>query len=232
MPLSSSPDTISLASFIGRLTPLSLSGCFNPWASRDPADTRHDAPLERRERLFQHLACSPRFILVGEAPGYQGAHFSGLAFTSEKLLWDGAIPRIEPTPRLTNRRLPYSEPSATIVWRVLYELGIAEQTVLWNAFPLHPHPAGKRLANRTPTEREIAQTTPILRELLALYGSVPQPEVIAVGKKAAAALEAIGLEREPACVRHPANGGATKFANGLKEIVKKREESRKMTNTA
>ena len=53
--------------------------------------------------------------------------------------------------RLSTRARPWSEPSATTVWGTLRELGVAEVTLLWNAFPWHPHKPGNLQSNRTPS---------------------------------------------------------------------------------
>jgi len=153
---------------------------------------------------------------VGEAPGYQGCRYSGIAFTSERLLGEGAIPRIPALKdRLSTRRLPFSEPSATIVWKTLYRLGIAERTILWNAMQLHPHRPDSLWSNRTPTPDEIALGAPAMRMLAEAF---PEARIVAVGKKAEGLLREMGIPITGA-VRHPANGGATEFAAGLLALM-------------
>ncbi len=49
----------------------------------------------------------------------------------------------------------WSEPSARIVWKALYEFGIAERTVLWNTFAFHQHKPGEPYTNRTPRSDEV-----------------------------------------------------------------------------
>jgi len=120
---------------------------------------------------------------VGEAPGYRGARVSGIPFTSERQL-TGAGP---------------GEATATVVHRVLAELGLTEEVLLWNVVPTHPGTAG---SNRAPTAAEVAQGLAFARELAA------GRRVIAVGRIAAAAL---GAEY----VRHPSHGGAVAFREGL-----------------
>jgi len=62
---------------------------FNPWHHRDPQhDAAAGAPVIRREQLASYMAERQKatVILLAEALGYQGGHFSGIAMTSERLL--------------------------------------------------------------------------------------------------------------------------------------------------
>lgn len=147
--------------------------------------------------------------------GYQGGRYSGIAFTSERLLTNGEIPRVPALPgRLSVRNRPFSEPSATIVWEMLYDLEIVERTILWNALPLHPYNIGDPWSNRTPTAGELTYGAEALRRLVAEF---PAAQVIAVGKMAEYQLSAFGIN-PLAAVRHPANGGATAFREKLKKM--------------
>jgi len=209
------PD-YSLANSLVETLPSGRYGLFNPWRDRCPHDAAENGPTEKQERLALHLDCDPEFILAGEAPGYQGCRYSGIAFTSERLLGEGAIPRIPAlVGRLSTRRLPFSEPSATIVWKTLYRLGIAERTILWNAMQLHPYRPDNLWSNRTPTPDEIKLGEPALRILAEAF---PSARIVAVGKKAEGLLREMGIPTAGS-VRHPANGGATEFAAGLKDLM-------------
>lgn len=198
---------------LSALRAFSAPDVFNPWADVDPIDLDEDAPLARRNHLRQHLRCDPKLLLVGEAPGYQGCHFTGVAFTSEKLVHDGAIPRLR-SGRITKRPTPWAEPTATVVWRALYEAGIEQQVVCWNAFAFHPHQTGDLRTNRAPTTHEVLLGSAILRDVIAMY---PTAKIVAVGKVAKHTLLRLGY----ACyeVRHPSMGGATLFRTGLSQIL-------------
>lgn len=209
---------LDLAQQLVATLPSGLPGLFNPWADVCGEDLPGNEPTAKLQRLAAHLDCVPRFILCGEAPGYQGCRHSGIAFTSERLLLEGAIPRVPaPAGRLTNRHLPFSEPSATIVWRVLKALGIADETILWNALQMHPHKPGNVRSNRTPTDAELAQGAPAVRLLVETF---PQAKVVAVGRKAEGLLQQMGVGTAGQ-VRHPANGGATAFAEGLSQLARR-----------
>lgn len=203
---------IRLAESLVAAIPAGVPGLFNPWRDHCPQDASGNGPAERLERLEHHLDCKPELVLIGEAPGYQGCRYSGIAFTSERLLLDGAIPRIQPPiRRLSLRELPFSEPSATIVWKTLYRLRVAESCILWNALQMHPHKPGSVWTNRTPTDEELALGAPALRLLTQAF---PAARVVAVGRKAEALAGAMGV-KVAAAVRHPANGGAKEFSEGL-----------------
>lgn len=88
-------NQLTLAERLTQKLPSGLQGLFNPWADHCPYETDDDGPNARLARLSRHLDCNPAFILVGEAAGYQGCRYSGIAFTSERLLIEltpGAFP--------------------------------------------------------------------------------------------------------------------------------------------
>lgn len=146
----------------------------------------------RRERLLGYLRAreDAPLLLVGEAAGYRGARVSGIPFTSERQL-TGSGP---------------AEATATIVHRVLAELGIEEDVLLWNVVPTHP---GTERSNRRPTRAEIEAGVPFLRELAR------GRRVIATGRLAHSVLGG-------PYVRHPSHGGATSFAVGLRRCLEGR----------
>jgi uracil-DNA glycosylase len=86
------------------------------------------------------------------------------------------------------------------VHRVLAELGVEDEVLLWNVVPTHP---GSESSNRRPTREEVEAAAPFLAELTR--GRV----AIAVGRLAASVLEA-------PYVRHPSHGGAAEFETGLR----------------
>lgn len=190
---------------------------FNPWCDSDPMDLRpvDTGPSGRLARLQAHFSCEPRLLLIGEAPGYQGCHFAGIPFTNEALLLRGAVPRIQLEGRLTSRPLSWSEPSATIMWGALHDLGIADQVVLWNAFAWHPHKPGKLYSNRAPTREELEAGLAVLEAVLECFRGA---RLIAVGKVAAKTLAHLGHEPH-SVLRHPSMGGATEFRGGLRGLV-------------
>jgi hypothetical protein len=189
---------------------------FNPWMDSDPTtDLSPDAPASRVARLRAHLAVNARYLFIGEASGYQGCKVTGIAFTSERLVIEGRIPRIRlDVPRLTSRERPWSEPSATTVWGTLHALGIAADAVLWNAYPWHPHRRGEPHSNRTPTRTERQAGLAVLGSLLRAY---PTARVFAVGRNAQASLSELGAEG--VTLRHPSMGGAMEFARQLRAAV-------------
>ncbi|KLD62056.1 hypothetical protein Y882_17750 [Dyella japonica DSM 16301] len=189
---------------------------FDPWNAVSTDDVAPAAVQGRRERLRLHLcAPAPRLLLIGEAPGYQGTRVTGCPFTSEALLLEQGVPRIgKVSDRLTSRRLPWREPSSTIVWRALREEGLADCTILWGAFPWHPY-GPTSLSNRAPNETEKAIGMVLLRTLVC---ALPTVTVVAVGNVAADSLQKLGMKADK--IRHPSNGGARAFRAGLALLAK------------
>ena len=142
----------------------------------------------RRARLGAYLESrsGASILLVGEAAGYRGARVSGIPFTSERQL-TGSGP---------------AEATATIVRRVLAELGLEEDVLCWNLVPTHPHPPGRSASNRRPTRGEVDASRPFLEELARGRTVIP------VGRLAQAMLGG-------PYVRHPSHGGAVAFREGL-----------------
>jgi hypothetical protein len=173
------------ALFVERLAEAEIGETFNFYREGSGA-------AERRRRLTFYLSRhrDARLVLVGEAAGYRGARVSGVAFTSERQLTGG-----DP-----------AEASATIVHRALEELGLAEQVLLWNVVPTHPHRPGEHASNRRPSRTEIEAAGALLREVCL------GRRTIAVGRVAHAVLGG-------RYVRHPSHGGAAAFREGLLQLA-------------
>jgi hypothetical protein len=173
---------VDLGRFVDELAGATIGDTFNQYARS----------RLRRERLREYLAArrEASVLLVGEAAGYRGARVSGIPFTSER--------------QLTGRGP--AEASATIVHRVLTELGLEEEVLLWNVVPTHPHEPGRPYTNRRPSRVEVGTSSRFLE------GVARGRRVIAVGRLAQRATGA-----PP--VRHPSRGGAAAFADGLRELL-------------
>jgi hypothetical protein len=124
-------------------------------------------------------------VLVGEAPGQDGARWSGVPFTSSRQLW-GWGP---------------AEPTATVVHRVLSDLGCGPEVLLWNASMLFAS------GNRNPRRAEVAACSHLLD--LVCGGRV----VFAVGRLAQSATGA-------PYIRHPSHGGGPRFTEGLRVALR------------
>ena len=185
---------------------------FNPYRDTDVHDGP-EAPARRRANLEAALAAvgdRPDVLVVAEAPGPWGCRFSGVPFTNERQLLDPAFP-VAGTPtseRFAATGEPVTEYSGTLYWHAM--LPHWGRFWTWNAVPVHPHRADEPLTIRTPGVREVRRW----HGLLAATVGVLQPAaVVAVGRKAEGALRAVGAD--PAYVRHPSQGGATQFREGM-----------------
>jgi hypothetical protein len=217
--------------FVAHLANYRNSSVFNPWGQRDlEHDKDSQGPSIRRRQLQAYLherLGRAHILLLAEAIGYQGGHFSGIPMTSERLLLGGLRHKglepeqvFYPSPQRTSRpdlkKEGFTEPTATIVWEFFHQQGIDPRAViLWNAFPWHPFQPGKGLlSNRTPSDQELDDGRAVLTRLLAL-GKFKT--IVAVGRKAAVQLEIAGISAHP--VRHPANGGAGLFRSQCRYIL-------------
>jgi hypothetical protein len=145
------------------------------------------AATERLANLTGYLAghWAAPVVLVGEAPGMHGARRTGVPLTSPHMM-TGSGPR---------------EPTATVVHRVLAELGCASEVLLWNACVLFPP------GNRDPRRAELDACAPVLERVCRGRA------VLAVGRHAQRATGA-------PYVRHPSHGGAARFAEGLRSALR------------
>lgn len=230
--------------FIEKLQEYKSDLVFNPWCDYDEVnDIDSNCYKIRVENLTRYLELrlNAKYVFIAEAIGYQGGHFSGIAMTSERILLgnhktinhsvvlgDFEYKRTSSPNNMefkrTQRELGFNEPTDTIVWDTLAKHDLkAFEVVLWNIFPFHPYKNTGILTNRTPKPEELdigVEYTKLLLELLCelqkLNGEVKMPKIIAIGQKSATTLEKYGIKCQ--AVRHPANGGATKFKEQVKTI--------------
>jgi len=192
---------------LAELTRLRIGATFNQYADAGPDDVPGAAAI-RLENLRAYLAERPGadVVCLGEAGGYQGMRWSGIAFTSERDLLRWGAPY-----RTTCAARTWSEPSGTIVHKVLAELGAEHRVILWNTVPTHPHRPGEPLSNRRPTTAEVEAGAPLAMRIVEL---VRPRTVVAVGRIAESVLPA-----GTAYVRHPANAGGPAFREGMRAIL-------------
>lgn len=210
---------------------------FNPWFEQDyHHDASEESPDIRRRQLVHYLAMRrghARYLLIAEAAGYRGAHFSGIAMTSERILLGHqkrrgilpchVLPGLDPERTSDNRiglknavrQQGFTERTATIVWSTLLKLGIRPlDFVLWNAVPWHPYrPNEGFLSNRRPTRCEQDASRRHLENFLALY---PGARRIAVGNVSQGLLS----DYDVVHVRHPSHGGAPEFRRRMEMLMK------------
>jgi uracil-DNA glycosylase len=191
----------------------STSCLFNQYrASRGTFD-KADAHLLRRANLRYYLEsfqARPRFMLVGEAPGWRGCRFSGVPFTSEAQLCQGLLPfRGQQT---SNRTPAYDENTAVRFWhrmRDRHSLFFA-----WNSVPFHPHRAEAQDTNRKPSSKEKKETAYLLR---GVYERLEPSCVVAVGRQAEKSFQDLGIP--VTYVTHPARGHHKQFEKEILAVL-------------
>jgi len=190
------------------LSRATIGATFNQFRDAGPDDVPGAAEI--RLANLRHYLDERRdadVLAVGEAAGYQGMRWSGIAFTSEYdlLRWG------DPYRRSSRRPRPWKEPSGTIVHGVLEEFGAERRVILWNTVPTHPYLPGQPLSNRRPTRGEVTAGVVFAERLVDIL----QPRLlVGVGRIAAETLGSRAVY-----VRHPAQSGATAFRLGMRALL-------------
>ena len=198
----------AIEALLGDLSHATIGRTFNQFREVGPDDVP-SAPAIRLANLRQYLSerTSADVLAVGEAAGYQGMRWSGIAFSSEfdLLRWG------DPYRRSSRRPRPWKEPSGTIVHGVLEEVRAERRVILWNTVPTHPYRSGQVLSNRRPTRPEMAAGLVYAERLIDIL----RPRlVVGVGRVATDALGSRAVY-----VRHPAQSGATAFRAGMRALL-------------
>lgn len=190
---------------------------FNQYSPHDPNNAIRRANL--RLYLLAMRERMPRTLLVMEAAGYRGGRLTGVPVTSRRVLLQG-IPELDMfgvdkgfhDVNDVGLERVNGEPSATIVWGMLAELGVT--TFIWNTYPFHPHKAGEPLTNRTPRKSESGVGAYFLKRIINLWQF---DQIVAVGNIAFDSLTKLGIT----ClkVRHPSRGGKNEFVAGMLAIL-------------
>jgi len=215
------PD--ALAELRKRLLAWRGPGAFNQFAEVNLDYDRPDGAVRRLANLLIYLDHfeDAAYVLVGEAPGYNGGRFSGVWFTDERfLVGERALPwaRALAFQRSSRDDLPLRrEMSSTIVWSAL---GDRRDIVFWPAFPAHPMGLRGAMSNRAPRRDELVAGREFLRFFLHVL--FPGRIVVAIGRHGEAAATALG-HTEIRYIRHPAQGGATAFRQGIAALPRRDE---------
>ncbi|RKQ88775.1 hypothetical protein C7438_0417 [Brockia lithotrophica] len=236
------------ARFVRELAAIPTGGdLFNPWRESDLVwDRSRLAPCVRRLHLTYYLARRlgrVRWVWIGEALGYRGARFSGVPFTSERILL-GLHPEIPAEVAFGRRGVRTSRPdhpilagrtseatrlygfaevSATLVWRAVRAAGLApEDVVFFSVVPFHPLDSKRGpMSNRPPRRREVREGLEVLSEFLGIFRRWSRegafPRVVAVGNVAHEGLEALGISHLK--VVHPAQGHGSRFLAEIRRAV-------------
>lgn len=186
-----------------------------------------DEPGRLRERnLRRYLAAvnGATVMLLAEAPGWRGMTVTGVPFVSAREAAAGG-PAARAVPGLELPAHPQApwEASSRVVWSALADWR-GPLPLTWPIYPHHPFVAGDPLSNRTPRPAEVRDGTPVALELARALGI---ETIVAVGRKAQGALAAQGVDA-PA-VRHPAQGGARAFTEGVLALNRTHPDNRPRT---
>lgn len=208
-PTPQKPYEEAIEKLIARLRRAELpENVFNLYRVDHPENDIRGGAARRRENLRRYLKAvrDARWLLVGLAPGYRGARFTGVPFTDEhRLCWPGSC-----YDRTGTREYAWREATAGVVMELL---GARADIACWNVCPWHPHEAGDVLSNADPDAETIGYGLQVLEWLVLRL--LPKARIVGVGQIAAEALRGFKvngrLVEVAAELRHPAHGGANEF---------------------
>ena len=163
----------------------------------------------RRERLLQHLSCTPRIILLSGHADIS-TELTGIALTSEELVAQGRIPRVMEE-QITNGRASMTSWKASVLWGELERAKLADKTILWNVQPFF---SGKPIIERN-EELELNFGLQFLQPLLKHFFGVPIIVRNGVARHALELLEIRPAATLPALTKEEESGQAIRKALGF-----------------
>lgn len=208
-PVPQKPYEEAIEKIIARLRRAELPpDVFNLYRADEPEHDVRGGAAKRRENLRRYLKAlrDARWLLVGLAPGYRGARFTGIPFSDEhRLCFPGSC-----YDRTGRRIQPWHEATAGVVMDLL---GARTDIACWNICPWHPHEAGNPLSNADPDAETLGYGLEVLESVVGRLFSGAR--LVAVGQVAARSLANLRINGKPvevaAHLRHPAHGGAEEF---------------------
>ena len=199
-------------SFVDALAEVRMPSVFNPYSDRCAVYDHTDAAERRKRNLKTFIEASldrrVDTIWIARDLGYRGGRRTGIPLTDEVHLDRiGHLLGGVTLERATHGQ-EFKERTATIVWKVLAQIG--QPVVLWNVFPFHPYDPESPLSNRGHTSAERKATSGFLPTLIEM---VRPKQLVAIGREAQQVLDQLDLH--VVSVRHPSYGGQRDFMTGL-----------------
>ena len=185
---------------------------FNPWSEFDESDISPEAPKIRAANLKKYLLNhkNASYVLIAESPS-TGARYSGIAMTSEKVIYTNNLEYDYSSVKSTDKKYVY-ELTAKKVWDEI--LTNKENFVMWNAFAFNIHEKENRWFEN-PTNEELEQNLSLLNSFLSLYKNA---KIITVGTTAKNALQILNFSNFES-IRHPSNDFKKEFPEQFKRYI-------------
>ena len=182
----------------------------------------HEITTENLEKyLISVCIKNPKYMFVGEAPGWRGCRITGIPFTSEFILKNsisGMYFGEDTVFEIVNNGNPSKEQTVKIVWEVFLRDEYLKKNIIpcfWNAFPFHPHKPNNLISNRKPSREELLLGKKYLEKVYELFNC---PKVVTIGKVARSVLRNIDCKGIIE-IRHPSFGGKTEFNKGMERLL-------------
>jgi uracil-DNA glycosylase len=237
LPTLSSSTNATIDQFIEMLTQVPhMKNCFNMFNSG-----HEEADKVRRNNLKIFLtimtSLNPRVIIIGEAPGFRGCHWSGVPVCSEYIMIQEYNPKIKTEyvksllfgyskgyRKTSDQAKGYKEATATSVWDIISRVVPTDEPppMLWNSCFVHSYQEGNEKKNRNPNNTELNQLLPIVKYMFTdLFPNIKT--VLVMGRKAEYSLTQ--LKKTPELshlqfeyIRHPSQGGKPACEAGITKV--------------
>jgi len=190
---------------------------FNPYRDVCDIHDKENAPEIRRINLRILLEAyskiKPKMIWVFEAPSFMGARRSGAPFVNE-----GMFSEIETLLGIQERfkKATVTDAKTALTSRIAWNVvgNLKQIPMIWESIPFHPHKKNNPMSNRKPDKSEILN----YKHFIDYITKFIRPNVtISVGRTAEEILNLLNIPNT--YVRHPAQGGARKFQEQIKNLT-------------
>ena len=190
-----------------------LSDCVNQYSKKTE---NHKITINNLKLYLNNIyKRSPKYLFIGEAPGYRGCRITGIPFTSKFILtqdYGNGLFGTNNGYNNINQEQPYNESTATIIWQYFKNKKIIP--FFWNAFPFHPHKKDNYNSNRLPTDDELIIGKKYIDELLKIFENEKKHiKIVSIGKTPHKL-----LKNNSIYIRHPSRGGKNDFINGMNSL--------------
>lgn len=202
-----------IAKILSELEQIELPDVFNPYLHNCKSEDAANAVEIRKNNLTNYLEYylkqPPTELWLAESGSYNGLRRTGLPLVPETTFNNdihqfGSIKKAT----ITKARNSYTN-------KTVWEEAVKKKPIpfLWNTVLAHPHPPHEHFKNRGLKIFETNSYFKILERIIIFFDF---KSIVCIGRKAEKSISKLGIEFT--YVRHPSQGGITKFKNKIKKL--------------